>query len=192
MSILYSTNSGCKPKSLFLDFAGNFRLIFGFLPIWPEAVSYASWQNLLKVFLWFLGSSDNFSTRNRRKKRKLSRRYRRYLQKIESQKNEITQQQTVEIVSKLEASEVTNNNDVGIGSSPAILFPHSWVTEITETNELGLVVDKHVGSTNVKQHEGAFGILTDNLIKRKESLKIATIGALSVLKKKNWYHGEKS
>jgi inosine/xanthosine triphosphatase len=84
---------------------------------------------------------------------------------------------------------LTKTNEIGIGSSPAILMPKTWTEAITETHELGKVVDSNAGTgkTNIKQKEGAFGVLTDNLIERKDALSLAVISALSVIKKKKLY-----
>jgi hypothetical protein len=112
MSSQYSIILGSKSKSSFSKIFTNIRFVFGFSPIWPEGMSYSSWQNLLKSFLWFIGSKNHFFVFRSRKKRKMSRRCRRFLEKKENLKNEIIQKRTNKIVNNLEAVESANKKEV--------------------------------------------------------------------------------
>lgn len=109
MSILYSTFFITKFKSFFfipLSFSGWFI-------VWPKGISYAAWQNLLKSYLCFIGLHGHSPLRKSKSKRKLSRRYRKFLQE-KIQTNEIVQEQTETIVNQLETVEPIKHDDIKI------------------------------------------------------------------------------
>lgn len=82
---------------------------------------------------------------------------------------------------------VQQDGQVGIGSTPAIELPKAWQKQVDDDNELGDVMSKIANRPNIKQAEGAFGFLTDNLITRRDSLRLALISAFSALKKGTFY-----
>ncbi len=69
------------------------------------------------------------------------------------------------------------NGNSGIGSAPGIKVPSDWEISTDKSFELGSYVDSITGNSNVKQKNGAMGILTDDIITRGESLKLAVICA---------------
>ena len=72
---------------------------------------------------------------------------------------------------------VTNSENIGIGSGPAILLPKSWKLSTEKTFELGSYVDDLTGETNTKQKNGAIGLLTNDNLTRGETLKLAVMCA---------------
>jgi hypothetical protein len=114
MSIANSTFFITKFKPFFFNNAINLRFFSGWFIIWPEGMSYAAWQNLLKNHLWFIGSNEHISARKSKRKRKLSRRYRNFLKTKKQQKNEIVQKQTEAIINELETVELVKNEDIKI------------------------------------------------------------------------------
>ena len=69
------------------------------------------------------------------------------------------------------------SGSIGIGSAPAIKLPDHWKLGNHTSFELGSYVDHLTGGNNIKQKNGAMGILTDNILPRKESLKLSVICA---------------
>ena len=84
----------------------------------------------------------------------------------------------------LTAYAVTINKDgnSGIGGSPVIQLPGSWSIKDSATFELGDYVDSITKKTNLKQHEGVMGHLTDNHLPRKDALKYAVLCSYYALK----------
>jgi hypothetical protein len=79
---------------------------------WPKKMPYTTWQKLLRSLLWFIGKSNSFFYPCRSKRRKkLSRRYRRFLKAKIKQKNEIVQKQTETIIEQLETIKSVNNEN---------------------------------------------------------------------------------
>ncbi len=72
-----------------------------------------------------------------------------------------------------------NGNKGYLGSSPALPLPQNIVHALYhEHRELAEIIDEFSGRTDVRSKEGAFGILTHNLIKRSASFEIAIINAM--------------
>ena len=65
----------------------------------------------------------------------------------------------------------------GVGAGPAILLPKTWNLDTDKTFELGTYVDNLTGQTNTKQKNGAIGILTGDVLKRGDMLKLAVLCA---------------
>jgi hypothetical protein len=86
----------------------------GWFIIWPKGMSYAVWQNLLKSYLWFIGSNQHVYSQKPKNKRMLSHRYQKYFQEKSQQKNETVQKQTATIINELEIIEPVKNEDVRI------------------------------------------------------------------------------
>ena len=102
MSIAYSTINS-KLKSFFFNII-SFGLASGCF-IWPERMSYAAWQNLLKSRLWFIGANGHVRSQKSKCKRRLSRRYRKFLQAQIRWNNGVTHK------NELEALEQHKNED---------------------------------------------------------------------------------
>ena len=67
----------------------------------------------------------------------------------------------------------------GIGGGTRILMPECVVKKVEKGKELGDVMDEIRGLRNTKQHDGAAGYFTKNLIPRTEGFENATIYALA-------------
>jgi inosine/xanthosine triphosphatase len=67
----------------------------------------------------------------------------------------------------------------GLGKGQGILMPEKIIKEVKQGKELGEVMDEIRGLKNTKQHDGAVGFFTKNLISRTQSFETATIYALA-------------
>ena len=103
------TISTIRRKSSFSDIP-NKRFKSGWFIEWPEGISYLTWQNILKCFLWFLGKSNNSRGFKPKKKTKPSRRYRKFLKKKIERKKEVVEKQITSIINKLATSEPSKND----------------------------------------------------------------------------------
>ncbi len=74
---------------------------------------------------------------------------------------------------------INKKGDIGIGGGGSLLLPDKISKEIKKGKELGPVMDGFTGENDTKKKQGTVGILTNNLIKREESLEKAVIFALS-------------
>jgi inosine/xanthosine triphosphatase len=67
----------------------------------------------------------------------------------------------------------------GFGKAGSVLMPEKIVKKIRRGKELGDIMDEITRIKNTKQHNGAVGFFTKNLIPRTKSFEITTIYALS-------------
>lgn len=66
------------------------------------------------------------------------------------------------------------------GSSPSITVPPELVKKVVEgRKELGLVIDEVSGKRDVRSREGAWGVLSRDLITRSMSFEVALIAAFA-------------
>ena len=66
------------------------------------------------------------------------------------------------------------------GSSPSISMPNLLVKKVIEgRSELGLVIDEVSGKRDVRSREGAWGVLTRDLVTRSMSFELALIAAFA-------------
>jgi inosine/xanthosine triphosphatase len=77
------------------------------------------------------------------------------------------------------AAIVNRRGQLGLSISGGFLVPDAIVAQVKTGKELGEVMDKIRGLKNTKQHEGAVGFFTNNLIPRVEKFESAVILALS-------------
>ena len=75
----------------------------------------------------------------------------------------------------------------GFGKGSSILMPEKIIKKVRKGKELGDVMDEITGLKNTKQHDGAVGFFTKNLIPRAKSFEITTIYALSRFIKKKMF-----
>lgn len=76
-----------------------------------------------------------------------------------------------------------------IGASPSVQFPPHLLSRVGEGGELARVMDEVSGRENVREAEGAFGILTRGRITRRESFRLALLCALAPLVNRDLYPG---
>ena len=66
------------------------------------------------------------------------------------------------------------------GSSPSITVPDSLAKKVIEgRTELGLVIDEVSGKRDVRSREGAWGVLSRDLVTRSMSFEVALIAAFA-------------
>ena len=66
------------------------------------------------------------------------------------------------------------------GSSPSITVPNALARKVIEgRKELGLVIDEVSGKRDVRSREGAWGVLTRDLLSRSMSFEVALIAAFA-------------
>ena len=73
---------------------------------------------------------------------------------------------------------VADGTQVELGAGPAIRLPEVVTDRIRNDEELGPVMDDAFDLENVKENEGAAGVLTDGLIDRQQALETALASAL--------------
>jgi len=113
MSIPNFNVFACKFKPFFFKrIIIKLQFASGCFIIWPQRMSYAAWQNLMKSHLWFIGTNEHVRLRKPKNKRRLSRRYRNFLQAKARVKNKIIQKQTATIIAELKTPNPTKGKDV--------------------------------------------------------------------------------
>ncbi len=66
------------------------------------------------------------------------------------------------------------------GQSGAIALPDRLVKEVVDEGvELSVAIDAFAGAQGIRDAQGAWGVLTGNLVTRKDAFRIAVINALS-------------
>lgn len=74
---------------------------------------------------------------------------------------------------------ITNEEGkIGYGTTTMFQIPESIVMKLLNGKELGEVMDEITGENNIKQREGAVGILSKNVISRKDLYYQAIVVAL--------------
>jgi inosine/xanthosine triphosphatase len=72
------------------------------------------------------------------------------------------------------------------GQSGAILMPEALVEQVVDRGvELGVAIDAFAGSHGIRDAQGAWGVLSRNLITRQDAFRVAVIGAFAP-----FYNGE--
>lgn len=74
---------------------------------------------------------------------------------------------------------VDRDGNEGIGSSIRMIVPEKMMRLIREGKELGEVCDVIFGGENTKQHQGHFGLMTNNAITRPQAYRDGVISALA-------------
>lgn len=66
------------------------------------------------------------------------------------------------------------------GASPSIIVPESIVRQVIDTStELGVVIDKVAGEQDVRSRQGAWGVLSIDLLTRAMSFELALVAAFA-------------
>lgn len=74
----------------------------------------------------------------------------------------------------------TNGKEGYFGSSPSITVPDALAKKVIEgRSELGLVIDDVTGKRDVRSREGAWGILSRDLVTRSMSFELALLAAFA-------------
>lgn len=80
----------------------------------------------------------------------------------------------------------------GFSKGESILIPEGIVRRVKQGKELGDVMDEIRGLKNTKQHDGAVGFFTRNLIPRAQAFETATIYALARFLREKMFEEDKS
>jgi inosine/xanthosine triphosphatase len=82
----------------------------------------------------------------------------------------------------------TDGKDGAFGSAPSISVPPALVKKVIEgRRELGLVIDEAAGLQDVRSRQGAWGILSRDLVTRSMSFEVALIAAFAPFYNKKMY-----
>ena len=74
----------------------------------------------------------------------------------------------------------TNGKRSSFGAAPSISVPEAIVKKVIEgRSELGLVIDEIAGSRDVRSRQGAWGVLSRDLVTRSMSFELALIAAFA-------------
>jgi inosine/xanthosine triphosphatase len=85
----------------------------------------------------------------------------------------------------------TDGKRGAFGSSPSITVPEALAKSVIEARrELGLVIDEVSGKRDVRSREGAWGVLTRDLVTRSLSFELALIAAFAPFYNKQMYTSE--
>ncbi len=66
------------------------------------------------------------------------------------------------------------------GQSGAVQMPEALAAEVIERGtELSVAIDAYAGEQGIRDAQGAWGVLTHNLITRQEAFRVAVVGAFA-------------
>ncbi|MFP8955735.1 inosine/xanthosine triphosphatase [Natrialbaceae archaeon A-CW3] len=74
---------------------------------------------------------------------------------------------------------ITDGERIACGSGPSLPLPEPIASRLEAGEELGPVMDDHLGTTDIATNEGAAGALTDGLIDRTDALAAAVACAMA-------------
>jgi non-canonical (house-cleaning) NTP pyrophosphatase len=85
----------------------------------------------------------------------------------------------------------TNGSEGAFGATPSITVPASLAKKVIEgRTELGLVIDEVAGIQDVRSRQGAWGILSRDLVTRSMSFEVALIAAFAPFYNRAMYLSE--
>jgi inosine/xanthosine triphosphatase len=86
---------------------------------------------------------------------------------------------------------VTDGNGAGAyGQSGAVQLPEMLAAEVLDRGtELSVAIDVYAGAKGIRDAQGAFGVLTRNLITRQEAFRVAVVSAFAPFFNANLYPG---
>lgn len=82
---------------------------------------------------------------------------------------------------------IDRKGEMGIGGGGRLLLPERIASEVRKGRELGPAMDEFAGVCNIKQKEGVTGILTGNLVLRKDAFERCVIYALTRYMNPDYY-----
>lgn len=74
---------------------------------------------------------------------------------------------------------IDRNGRIGLGCTSKIMLPEKVANEIRNGSELGPVMDSLLGEEDIKKRQGAVGVLTKNLVTRKDAFEQAVLSAFA-------------
>ncbi len=85
----------------------------------------------------------------------------------------------------------TDGTTGAFGAAPSISVPGGIVKSVVEGNqELGIVIDQVAGMRDVRSRQGAWGILSRDLVTRSDSFELALIAAMAPFYNPKFYSQE--
>jgi inosine/xanthosine triphosphatase len=85
----------------------------------------------------------------------------------------------------------TDGKNGAFGATPSISVPQSLAKKVIEgKRELGLVIDEVAGVSDVRSRQGAWGILSRDLVTRAMSFEVALIAAFAPFYNRKMYDSE--
>lgn len=82
---------------------------------------------------------------------------------------------------------VDRHGRTGVGGNSSVLLPNMIAEQLRQGVELGLAMDRLVNEHNTKWHDGAIGILTNNLETRQSAYEMILRLALAPFLNPAWY-----
>jgi len=74
------------------------------------------------------------------------------------------------------------------GRSPAVEIPEELAHEVLDCGvELSVAIDKFAGAAGIRDEQGAWGVLSRNLVSRQEAFRLAVIAAFAPFYNKKMY-----
>lgn len=111
MSSAHVTASNSKFISFF--FGTNFSTASGWFINWPKGITYAAWQNLLSIHLWFLGTACDVQKPLRKKRQTRANKVRAQARRKRKALHEAAVSESItEMVQELEIQKPAQNGDV--------------------------------------------------------------------------------
>lgn len=88
---------------------------------------------------------------------------------------------------------VTNENGSGaFGQSGAVQMPEPLAAEVLDRGiELSVAIDAYSGGHGIRDAQGAWGVLTQNLIMRQEAFRVAVLSAFAPFFNVNLYNNRR-
>jgi inosine/xanthosine triphosphatase len=77
---------------------------------------------------------------------------------------------------------------LSLGSGGRLILPRILMEKIGQGEELGPAMDRIAGTSNIKQKEGAIGLLTKNLVVREDALAIGVANAFAKFISPEYYN----
>lgn len=88
---------------------------------------------------------------------------------------------------------VTDGRSGHFGCSGLIEVPEALAVEVVDRGvELSVAIDQFAGSIGIRDAQGAWGVLTDNLVVRHESFRLAVLNAFAPFFNARTYNGAAS
>jgi inosine/xanthosine triphosphatase len=85
------------------------------------------------------------------------------------------------------------NGRSAYGQSGAVQMPDALAAEVIEHGtELSVAIDAYAGEQGIRDAQGAWGVLTQNLITRQEAFRVAVISAFAPFFNANFYDTRRS
>jgi inosine/xanthosine triphosphatase len=85
---------------------------------------------------------------------------------------------------------VTDGADGHFGCSGSIEIPELLAEEVlSRGTELSIAIDRYAGAVGIRDGQGAWGVLSDNLVTRQESFRLAVVAAFAPFYNVRMYRG---